>query len=82
MDTTCRGLPTRGLDDSRTGHLTDATSDFACLVVLLLAIFLVYVYLNIYYTNNLVGCIICPHSLITACKTTSTTAGSICETVS
>ena len=31
-DTPTRGLPTRVLDDSRTGHLADATGDFACLV--------------------------------------------------
>ena len=36
-DTPTRGLPTRGLDDSRTGHLADATGDFACLVFVLLA---------------------------------------------
>jgi len=35
-DTTTRGLPTRGLDDSRTGQLADATGDFACLVFVLL----------------------------------------------
>ena len=29
--------PTRGLDDSRTGQLADATGDFACLVFVLLA---------------------------------------------
>jgi len=34
---TTRGLPTRGLDDSRTGRLADATGDFACLVFVLLA---------------------------------------------
>ena len=28
--------PTRGLDDSRTGQLADATGDFACLVFVLL----------------------------------------------
>ena len=31
-DTPTRGLPTRGLDDSRTGQLADAIGDFACLV--------------------------------------------------
>jgi len=31
-DTPTRGLPTRGLDVSRTGHLADATGDFASLV--------------------------------------------------
>jgi len=52
-DTPTRGLPTHGLDDSRTGHLAhwstrgldnsrtgqlaDATGDFACLVFVLLA---------------------------------------------
>jgi len=36
-DTPTRGLPTRGLDDSRTGQLADATGDFACLVFVLLA---------------------------------------------
>jgi len=29
--------PTRGMDDSRTGQLADATVDFACLVYVLLA---------------------------------------------
>jgi len=33
-DTPTRGLPTRGLDDSRTGQLADAIGDFACLVFL------------------------------------------------
>ena len=33
---TC-GLPTRRLDDLRTGQLADATGDFACLVFVLLA---------------------------------------------
>ena len=33
VDTPTRGLPTRGLDDSRTGQLADATGDdFMCLV--------------------------------------------------
>jgi len=36
-DTPTRELPTRGLDDSRTGQLADATGDFACLVFVLLA---------------------------------------------
>ena len=36
-DTPTRGLPTRGLDDLRTGHLADAIGDFACLVLVLLA---------------------------------------------
>jgi len=36
-DTPTRGLPTRGLDKSRTGQVADATGDFACLVVVLLA---------------------------------------------
>jgi len=31
-DTPTRGLPTRGLDDSRTRHLADAAGEFACLV--------------------------------------------------
>ena len=31
---TTRGLPTRGLDDSRTGQLADAIGDFTCLVFL------------------------------------------------
>ena len=35
-DTPTRGLPTRGLDDSRTGQLADATGDFECLVFVLL----------------------------------------------
>jgi len=34
-DTPTRGMPTRGLDDSRTGQLADATGDFACLVFVL-----------------------------------------------
>ena len=34
---TTRGLPTRGLDNSRTGQLADATADFECLVFVLLA---------------------------------------------
>ena len=36
-DTPTRGLPTRGLDDSWTGQLADATRYFACLVFVLLA---------------------------------------------
>jgi len=36
-DTPTRGLPTHGLDDSRTGQLVDATGNFACLVFVLLA---------------------------------------------
>ena len=36
-DTPTRGLPTRGLDKSRTGQLADATGDFVCLVFVLLA---------------------------------------------
>jgi len=36
-DTPTRGLPTRGLDDSWTGQLADATGDFVCLVFILLA---------------------------------------------
>ena len=36
-DTPSRGLPTSGLDDSRTRQLADATGDFACLVFVLLA---------------------------------------------
>ena len=36
-DTPTHGLPTRGLGDSRTGQLADATDDFACLVFVLLA---------------------------------------------
>ena len=35
-DKPTRGLPTRGLDISRTGQLADATDDFACLVFVLL----------------------------------------------
>ena len=34
---TTRGLPTRGLDMSRTGQLADATGDFEYLVFVLLA---------------------------------------------
>ena len=36
-DTPTRGLPTRGLVNSRTRQLADATGDFACLVFVLLA---------------------------------------------
>ena len=36
-DMPTRGLPTSGLDDSRTGQLADANGDFACLVFVLLA---------------------------------------------
>ena len=33
-DTPTRGLPTRGLDKSRTGQLADDIGDFVCLVFL------------------------------------------------
>jgi len=36
-DTPTRGLPTRGLNDSRTGQLADATGDSPSLVFVLLA---------------------------------------------
>jgi len=64
-DTPTRGLPTRGLDDSRSGHLADATGDFACLVFVCwpLNVFL-RVYLSIYYASDSVSCSICQRSLI------------------
>jgi len=51
-DTPTCELPTRGLDDSWTGQLADATGDFACLVFVFWPFIDVFlrVYLNIYYT--------------------------------
>ena len=53
------GLPTRGLDISRTGQLADATGDFACLVFVFWPFIDVFLrmYLNIYNTSDSVSCI-------------------------
>jgi len=46
--------PTGGLDDSQTGHVADATGDFAWLVFVFWPLVNVFlrVYWNIYYTSE------------------------------
>jgi len=60
----------RGLENSQTGQLADADSNFACLVSSFwpLTDVLLHVYLKIYYASDSVSCIICPHSLIMQLK--------------
>jgi len=61
----------------RTGQLADATGDYACLIFVFGHILIFCLYLNIYYANISVSCVICPHCAI---KITNTTAGGIRET--
>jgi len=53
-------MPTRGLDKSWTGQLTNATGDFACLVFGFWPVNDVFlrVYLNIDYASDSISCII------------------------